>query len=211
MAEPSAPVNRFERRRQRNRQALLEAAIELFQERGIRGAKLEDICARADVAPRTFFNHFETREHLYHAIAQQRARQAAALFDASAADPRPIARAPARAVRPASPTISTSGRSTASWSARCCASAPRAAARWCASGRSGAPRSASSRAASRAARSPIDVRPEVLADLLLGALTTALSNWSALQSYPLARELRDARRDALLILFTAAQAIDAPR
>ena len=82
--------NRFELRRRRNRQALIDAAIELFQERGIRGAKLEDICARADVAPRTFFNHFETREHLYTAIAEQRARQAASVFEAAAEDPRPI-------------------------------------------------------------------------------------------------------------------------
>ena len=66
MTEPSVSVNRFERRRQRNREALLEAAIELFQERGIRGTKLEDICERADVSARTFFNHFpDKREVLF--------------------------------------------------------------------------------------------------------------------------------------------------
>src|SRR5262245_62840217 len=87
---PNAPANRFAQRRHRNRQALLDAAIDLFQQRGIRGAKIEEICERADVAPRTFFNHFETREHLYRGIAQQRAAQFAVLFDATAADPRPI-------------------------------------------------------------------------------------------------------------------------
>src|SRR5262245_12307529 len=84
------PANRFARRRHRNRQALLDAAIDLFQQRGIRGAKIEEICERADVAPRTFFNHFETREHLYRGIAEQRAAQFAALFDATTADARPI-------------------------------------------------------------------------------------------------------------------------
>ena len=45
------------------------------------------------------------------------------------------------------------------------------------------------------------VRPEVLSDLLLGALTTALANWSASASYDLRSELRDAA-DALLLLFS---------
>src|SRR5262244_1393709 len=91
--EPAAgarPANRFELRRHRNRQALIDAAIDLFQQHGIRGAKIEDICARADVAPRTFFNHFETREHLYREIAQRRATRMAAMFEAAAEDPRPV-------------------------------------------------------------------------------------------------------------------------
>ena len=44
-------------------------------------------------------------------------------------------------------------------------------------------------------------RPEVLADLLLGALTTALANWSAGEAYDLPRELARSAR-ALLDLFT---------
>src|SRR4030095_11078929 len=80
-ATPAPAPNRFERRRSRNRQALLDAAIDLFQQGGVHAVKLEEICERADVAPRTFFNHFETREHLYREIAQQRAEQFAVLFD----------------------------------------------------------------------------------------------------------------------------------
>ena len=59
--------------------------------------------------------------------------------------------------------------------------------------------------ASGVARGEIDerVRPEVLADLLLGALNTALANWSASPSYDLRRELREAA-DALLLLFNPA-------
>jgi AcrR family transcriptional regulator len=89
-AAPPATTNRFERRRQQNRAALLDAAIELFQQQGLRATRLEEICERADVAPRTFFNHFETREHLYQAIAEQRAEQLAARFDGVAADPGPL-------------------------------------------------------------------------------------------------------------------------
>ena len=91
MAQAASTPNRFEQRRQRNRAALLDAAIELFQKRGLRDTKLEDICERADVSPRTFFNHFETREHLYRAIARQRAEQMAARIEAEADTPGPVA------------------------------------------------------------------------------------------------------------------------
>jgi AcrR family transcriptional regulator len=195
------PENRFERRRRRNREALLEAAVELFQQRGIRGAKLEDICARADVSSRTFFNHFETREHLYTAIAEQRASQAAAVFDAAAEDPRPVGeRLPELFGRLADYLsdrplyrelvaemlrIRTEGGSEVVRSG----SLGRAAQHFIARG---------------VARGEITdrVRPEVLADLMLGAINIALANWSASSTYPLGRELRDAA-DALLILFTA--------
>ena len=67
-----AHPTRFSRLRARTRDALLDAAVELFQTRGIRATTIEAICARADVSQRTFFNHFKTREHLYAAIAQRR-------------------------------------------------------------------------------------------------------------------------------------------
>ena len=201
-AHPAAlpAENRFGLRRRRNREALLDAAIELFQQRGIRGAKLEEICAAADVSPRTFFNHFETREHLYTAIAEQRARQAADAFDAVAADPRPIrerlpelfgqladyvaARPLYRELVAEMLRIRTEGGSEVV--------------------RDGSLGSAARRfVASGVARGEITdrVRPEVLADLMLGAINVALANWSASSSYPLERELRDSA-EALLILFT---------
>jgi AcrR family transcriptional regulator len=195
------PGNRFARRRGRNRQALIDAAIELFQQRGIRGAKIEEICERADVAPRTFFNHFETREHLYQGIAQQRAAQFAVLFDATTADPRPLReRLPEllgqiadyleerplyRELVGEMLHVRAEGGSEVV--------------------RSGVLGLAAQRfIASGVARGeiPAKVRPEVLADLLLGALTTALGNWSAQPAYDLRRELRDAAL-ALLLLFSA--------
>jgi AcrR family transcriptional regulator len=204
---PPRPANRFEQRRHRNRQALLDAAIELFQQQGIRGAKIEDICARADVAPRTFFNHFETREHLYTAIAEQRARQAAGMFDAVAEDPRPIGErlpelfgrlADYLAERPLYRElvaemlrIRTEGGSEVVRDG----SLGRAAQRFIARGVS---------------RGEITdrVRAEVLADLLLGAINVALANWSASSRYPLERELRDTAH-ALLLLFTQGERANA--
>ena len=209
MTEPSVSVNRFERRRQRNREALLEAAIELFQERGIRGTKLEDICERADVSTRTFFNHFETREHLYRAIAQQRTREAAAFFDAPSAEPGTLRERLPRLfggiasylhARPAyRELVGEMFHVRTDETSELARSSPlgRAALRFVERG-----------LAAGGARSI--VAPETLADILLGTLTTAVSNWSASGSYDLPRELERSAA-ALLILFTAAQAIDAPR
>ncbi len=196
------PASRFEQRRHRNRQALIDAAIDLFQQRGVRGAKIEDICERADVAPRTFFNHFETREHLYQEIAQQRATQMASLFDEAARDVRPMRErlrelfgrvADYLAERPLYRElvgemlhIRVEGGSEVVRDRSLGSAAQRFVA-------NGAERGEISRR----------IRPEVLADLLLGAITTALSNWSAQPSYDLRRELREAA-DALLVLFTAA-------
>jgi AcrR family transcriptional regulator len=78
-------------RRARSRAAIVDAAIELFQTDGVQATSVEAICERAGVSRRTFFNHFETRQHLHDRIADQRSQQAADVLRAYAADPRPLA------------------------------------------------------------------------------------------------------------------------
>ena len=195
------PADRFARRRHRNRQALLDAAIDLFQQRGIRGAKIEDICERADVAPRTFFNHFETREHLYSAIAQQRAAQFAALFDATTDDARPTRERLPELLGKIADYLEARPLYRELVGEMLHVRADRGSENV----RTGVLGLAAQRfVASSVARGEIraSVRPEVLADLLLGALTITLGNWSTQPGYELRRELRDAA-DALLLLFSA--------
>lgn len=201
-AAEAVVATRFERRRLRSRAALVDAAIDLFQEKGVRGTTLQEICERADIAPRTFFNHFETREHLYQAIAHQRAAQFAEQIDALRKDLRPLARrltdffAVIGAYLVARPLwrelvgemlhLRLEGGSEAVRSRVLGQAALRFV-------RDGVRRGEITRRH----------RPEILADILLGAQTIALSNWCAGEEYDLEQALGEAAR-ALLDLFTAA-------
>ncbi|MGP4017008.1 TetR/AcrR family transcriptional regulator [Saccharopolyspora sp. 5N708] len=53
-----------ERKKRATRQALQRAAIRLFLEHGVEAVTIEDICARAEVSPRTFFNYFTAKEEV---------------------------------------------------------------------------------------------------------------------------------------------------
>lgn len=56
--------SRRERKKQETRLKILEAALTLMAEKGYDAVKVEDICARADVANATFFAHFPTKSAL---------------------------------------------------------------------------------------------------------------------------------------------------
>lgn len=192
-------VSRFERRRRRSRDALVGAAIALCQEKGLRGTTIEAICERADVAPRTFFNHFETREHLYVAIAHQRALEFAAQLDALRADPRPLA----KRLSELCTVISTYLVARPLW--RELVGEMFDLRR---DGGNNAVRSGViGQAALRFVRDGVRRgeitrrhRPEVLADIFLGAHTIAIGNWCASEGYDLKAGLHDSGR-ALLDLF----------
>jgi AcrR family transcriptional regulator len=51
-------------RGQRNREALIAAAIELFDRHGYDATTVDQIAAAAGVAPRTYFHHFATKEDI---------------------------------------------------------------------------------------------------------------------------------------------------
>ncbi|ORA79245.1 TetR/AcrR family transcriptional regulator [Mycobacterium malmoense] len=65
-------MNRLERRKLEVREKILAAAFELFLSQGVAATTLEEICERADVANRTFFNHFATRQDMIRALAERR-------------------------------------------------------------------------------------------------------------------------------------------
>jgi AcrR family transcriptional regulator len=65
-------VNRTERRKREVRETILAAAFDLFLRQGVAATTIEEICERADVANRTFFNHFATRQDMIRALAERR-------------------------------------------------------------------------------------------------------------------------------------------
>jgi AcrR family transcriptional regulator len=73
--EPESPKksdptpSRRERRRFEMRARILQAAGELIQVHGFRDTRVEDICERADIAHKTFFNHFRSKLELLREIA----------------------------------------------------------------------------------------------------------------------------------------------
>jgi AcrR family transcriptional regulator len=57
-----ASVGLRERKKRRTREAIVEAAFELFAERGFAGTTIADIAEAAEIAPRTFFSYFPSKD-----------------------------------------------------------------------------------------------------------------------------------------------------
>ena len=68
--EEPAPIGRRERRKLELRARILETAAELFAERGFAETKVAEVCERADIAHKTFFNHFPSKQDLLREIAR---------------------------------------------------------------------------------------------------------------------------------------------
>jgi AcrR family transcriptional regulator len=61
--------SRTDRNKREVRGRILAAASELFNERGVEATKVEAICDQADIATRTFFNHFPAKKDVVNQLA----------------------------------------------------------------------------------------------------------------------------------------------
>ncbi|RCV50016.1 TetR/AcrR family transcriptional regulator [Marinitenerispora sediminis] len=64
--------SRRERKKQQTRQLLMETAIRLFSEQGYEQTTVAQIAAAADVATKTFFNHFQSKDEVLFTANRER-------------------------------------------------------------------------------------------------------------------------------------------
>ena len=81
------PEGLRERKKQRTREQIVEAAMRLFADRGYHATTIADIASAADVAPRTFFSYFPSKEAVvFHNVDRDLDALATALRDRPAGE-----------------------------------------------------------------------------------------------------------------------------
>lgn len=68
---PSPPSSKRERRKEARPGELLDAALELFVEKGYTATRVEEVAARAGVSKGTLFLYFPSKEELFKAVVRE--------------------------------------------------------------------------------------------------------------------------------------------
>jgi AcrR family transcriptional regulator len=90
----ASPAGRRDRHRQRTRNLLTGAARTLIAEKGVAGLRIGDVTEVADVGRGSFYNYFESKDHLVEAVLSDSIQSLAAVaVTAGTGDPDPAVRA----------------------------------------------------------------------------------------------------------------------
>jgi AcrR family transcriptional regulator len=187
--EPLDREGRRERKRRQMRTRIYDVARELFQEQGFDATTIEQIAERADISPATFFNHYQSKggvmalmtseiaDHVGHLVEQHldgpgsiRARLAGLAEDAA----RQIGETHQVARDVMLELVRTEGRpeNTSPYLTRV-----------------HDPLRGMLEEGQRSGEVRSDEDAAFLAEMVLGALNTALTNWLADPNYPVAERL----------------------
>jgi AcrR family transcriptional regulator len=96
--EPVKPVSRQERK-QRTRQALLDAALTLLADRGFAGLSLREVTKQAGVVPTAFYRHFASMEELGVILVEEAMRTLRRMIRQARTDPKTYSDAISASVR----------------------------------------------------------------------------------------------------------------
>jgi len=81
-----APPRRTDRRRERTRRALVDAARRILAEQGTTDVSIQEITDTADVGFGSFYNHFETKAELFEAAVREVLEEYGEALDRACAD-----------------------------------------------------------------------------------------------------------------------------
>lgn len=76
-------LSRRERRKLENREEILEAALQVFTEKGFHAASMKEIAEKADFATGTLYSFFESKEELYKELLLDQCVRIGRIFDAA--------------------------------------------------------------------------------------------------------------------------------
>lgn len=94
-----APPTRTDRRRERTRAKLSDAARSLIAEKGVAGLRISEITERADVALGSFYNHFSSKEEIVEAVVAESLRELTEALAAPTAEDQDVAELVSSAIR----------------------------------------------------------------------------------------------------------------
>ncbi len=180
---------RRERRRRELRERVVEGALELVAEQGFEATTVEQIAASADIAPATFFNHFQSKSGLLAEITRDVADALEGLIEEHLGTDRTVAEQLEGLARHAADMISEHQKVSREVMLEMLRSGarPEDAAPYMASLHR--PLATMLAAGQKSHEVRVDQDAEFLAEMVLGAFHATVSQWLSDETYPIAERL----------------------